>query len=256
MPRAPGAVEASVQLVKGADDARQAMRTLLLSLVLTGIVRVPVADANRLPTAVIVVMEGSPGQQGEAASKIVGTLKTVLGCRHALQVVRFDAEPGLQSRLTVKGANRDLMAVEPRTPMREAIEAGLIRLITVSSPRTMVVIAHEQFYPTTVSKDRLLELARRSEAKIHAIYLASSRDKPGALRRFGRSLRNGIVWLVEVIILEERGYSARDTSRLLKFMADATGGKYCVATDESSGIVCADGISAAIAAEPQLYSQP
>ncbi len=234
------------------------MHTLLISLVLTGIIEAPGAKSRALVeiqetrcdqpvAAVIIVAEGSSGWQGEAANDIVGELKAVLGSCHALQVARFDAGPALQLGFTVEGARRDLVMVRPRTPMREAMETAFALLISAPSPRTMVVIAHEQFYPTTVSTGRLLELSRRSETKVHTIHLVSNRDKGGVFRRLGRSLRNGIVWLVETLGLEERGYSARDTSRLLKRMADATGGNACVAAaDEASGITCADAIAAEI----------
>ncbi len=233
------------------------MNTLLLNLVLAGIIEAPGAKSRALVgtqnsqcdqrvAAVVLVAEGRSGWQGEAANKIVGELKAMLGSWYALQEARFDAEPALQLGFTVKGARRDLVMVGPRTPMREAVETGFGRLITAPSPRTMVIIAREQFYPTTVSTGRLLELARRSETRVHTIHLASSRGEGRVFRRLGRSLRNGIDWLAEALALEERGYSARDTSRLLKLMADATGGKDCVADDERSGIACADAIAAEI----------
>jgi len=233
------------------------MQALLLSLVLVGI-EAPGANSQALAEiretrcdqpvpAVIIVAEGSSGWQGETANKIVGELKAALGSCQALQVVRFDAEPAGQADFTVEGANRDLVMLKPRTPMRDAMETGFTRLAAAESSRTMVVMAHEQFYPTAVSTGGLFKSAQISETTVHTIHLASSRDDGGVFRRLGRTLKNGVVWLVEALITEDRRYSARDTSRLLKRMADATGGKACVAADEPSGIACVDAIAAEIA---------
>lgn len=230
------------------------MNMVLLSLVVAGTIEVPGAKSLTLvetreihcdqqAAAVVLVADGSSGWQGEAAIKIVDELNATLDSKRALREARFDAEPTPQLGFTVKGARRDLVMVRPRTPMREAMETGFTWLITVPRPRTMVVIAHEQFYPTKVSTGRLIELARRSGTKVHTIHLASSRGEAGVFRHLGRSLKNGIVWFAEVLVLDERGYSARDTERLLKLMADSTGGKECVAADERSGIACADAIA-------------
>jgi hypothetical protein len=56
-------------------------------------------------------------------------------------------------------------------------------------------------------------------------------------------LKNGVAWGIERIVLRERSYSARETARLLKLLSDATGGKACVAEDESTAIACADAIA-------------
>lgn len=200
---------------------------------------------------VILVADGGSGWPGQAANEIVAELRAVVGSCHGLQLARFDAEPVLQHGFSVSGANRDLVVVRPRTPMREVMEAGLVRLRAAPPPRTMVVIAHEQFYPTTVSVHRLIELARRSETRVYSIHLASKRSGGGGFRRLGRSLRNGIVYLVEALGLEERGYSARDTERLFRVMAEATGGKLCIAAGERAAIDCAKLVASEIVGHPR-----
>jgi len=197
-------------------------------------------------TPVILVADGSSEWRGQAADRIVGELKAALGPCHALHVARFDAEPTLQLGFAVRGTNRDLVVVRPRTPMREVMEAGFAQLMGVPRPHTMVVVAHEQFYPTTVSTSRLIELARRSQTKVHTIHLAPGRAKGGIFRRLGRSLRDGIVWVIEALALEERGYSARDTARMLEVIADSTGGTTCVAGGGGTGIDCAKLVAAEI----------
>jgi hypothetical protein len=52
--------------------------------------------------------------------------------------------------------------------------------------------------------------------------------------RFGRRLRNGISGAFKRGP-EQQGLSARDTRPFMHFMADATGGKVCVANDENTG---------------------
>jgi hypothetical protein len=197
--------------------------------------------------SVILVADGGAEWPGQAASRIVGRLRALLGSCHALQIARFDAEPVLQHGFSMSGDSRDLVVVKPRTPMRGAMEWGFVRLLAAPGARTMVVIAHEQFYPTTVSVDRLIELARRSETKVHSIHLASVQCRGGVFRRLGRSLRSGIARLAETLALEERGYSARDTERLLNLMAEATGAKACIAAGERTAIECAEAIASEIA---------
>ena len=131
--------------------------------------------------------------------------------------------------------------------MRDSMEAAFARLLDVPGPRTMVVIAHEQYYPSSLSKDRLLELARRSETTVHTIHLSSMRVTAGVCRKVRRSLGNGIVWLVETLGMQERGYSARDTARVLKMISDATGGTACEISGEKTWTQCARTVAAEIA---------
>jgi hypothetical protein len=56
--------------------------------------------------------------------------------------------------------------------------------------------------------------------------------------------------------LGERGYSDRDTARLLKIMADATGGKACVRTGEAwTGIACTNAIADKIMSDARASRQ-
>ncbi len=122
------------------------------------------------------------------------------------------------------------------------METGFGLLMGSPPPHAMVIIAYEQFYPTSVPTSRLLELARRSETTVHTIHLASNQAQ--GPHGFGQQLRTGVAWVVERLMLHERGYSAGDTARLLKLMSGATGGTACVAEDESTGMACADAIAA------------
>jgi hypothetical protein len=237
------------------------MHALLITLFLTGsgdahgmktqaLAQPPEIHCNQPLTPVILVADGSSDWPGQAASRIAGELKVELDSCRRLEMARFDAGPVLETSFAVTGENRDLVMVKPRTPMREAMETGFLWLIDAPSPHTMVVIAHDQFYPTSLSPDRLLDLARRTETKVHTIHLESTPTRREVFRRLGRSLRQRLVWGVEVLGLGERGYSPADTARLLKVMADATGGKTCVATGERAGIDCARLVATEIVSSP------
>jgi hypothetical protein len=57
----------------------------------------------------------------------------------------------------------------------------------------------------------------------------------------------GVVWLVNALVEEDReAYSAKDTSSMLKRIAEETGGDACVASDRESGLGCAETIAARI----------
>ena len=131
--------------------------------------------------------------------------------------------------------------------MLDSMEAAFARLLDVPGPRTMVVIVHEQYYPSSLSKDRLLELARRSKTTVHTIHLSSTRETAGVSRKVRRLLSNGIVWLVETLGMQERGYSSLDTARVLKMMAEKTGGTACEISGEKTWTQCARAVAAEIA---------
>jgi hypothetical protein len=202
---------------------------------------------------VILIADGSDGWVGQTANAIIGEITASLGANHVLQVVRFDAEPVLQNEACMRGSDLDSFFIRPRTPMRDTMEAAFARRLDAPGPRTVVVIAHEQFYPSSVSTDRLLDLARRSEATVHTIHLSSTRETSGVSRKVRRSLSNGIVWLVETLGMQERGYSARDTARLLKIMADATGGTSCETNGELTWTHCARTVAAEIAIHTSYF---
>jgi hypothetical protein len=210
------------------------MYTILLAFLL--------GPCERPPAPVIVVADGSRAWQGQTAKQAVVALKAELGPCYAVREAWFDAEPALHHRFRNQS---EQPMVTARTPMRDAMEAGLARLIDAPRPHTMVVIAHEQFYPTAVSTSRLLELTRGSETRVHTIHLASGPGKRGLFRRFGASLRGGAVWLVETS-MGERGYANRDTARFLTLLADESGGSACEASCERAAYDCAKSIAAEI----------
>ena len=232
------------------------MNALLFFMLLAGSTDVP-ATKLQAPTELprdtsgtaILVADGAPGWASQQADKIIRELNARLDSSPALQVARYDAEPMSEHGYAVSGASGDLVMVRPRTPMRDAMEMGFALLMDAPRPHTMVVIANEQFYPTSVFASRLLELAQRSESRVHTILLASSPDQPRGSVHFGQHLMNGAAWVVERIALRQRAYSVRDTSRFLKAMSDATGGTFCVANDERTGMACADAIPTTMARE-------
>lgn len=232
------------------------MNAFLFFLLLAGPTDVPGAKLQT-PTerqhetsrTAIVIADAAPGRESQESIKILGELNAKLDSSPALQVASYDAEPMSEQGFAVGGANRDLVMLRPRTPMRDAMEIGFAALMEAPRPHTMVVIAHEQFYPTSVSTGRLLELAQRSGARVHTILLTSSPDQATEGRGLGRHLRTGVVWVIERIALRQRAYSVRDTARFLKTMSDTTGGKSCVAEDERTGMACAETIAAIIERE-------
>ena len=197
--------------------------------------------------AVIMIADGSVGWAGQTANDIMGEITASLGASHVLQAVRFDAEPVLQHVFCTRRSELDLVSIRPRTPMRDSMEAAFARLLDVPGPRTMVVIAHEQYYPSSLSTDRLLELARRSKTTVHTIHLSSMGETAGFSRKVRRWLSNGIAWVAATLGMQERGYSARDTARVLKMMSDATGGTACEISREKTWTQCARTVAAEIA---------
>lgn len=207
----------------------------------------PEAACERLMPPVILVADGTPGWQTQQVDKILDVLDAALVSSRELLVTRFDAEPMPQRGFAVRGRHQDLVVAQPRTSMRETMEIGLALLKETPSPHVMVVIAHEQFYPSSVPMSRLLELARRSDTRVHTIHLASNHDQSMEHPRFVQRIRNGAVWAVERLAFRERAFSSRDTARLMKSISDATGGTACVAEDERTGIACADMIVSVMA---------
>src|SRR5581483_1116085 len=194
------------------------------------------ADCAATPASVVLVVDGSSAWPGQAANRISDQLVALFGPRVRLAVARFDTEPTLQSGFSVRPQNRELVVVRPRTPLREAMEEGFVWLMEAHRPHFMIVIAHDQFYPTSTSKGRLLELARSSDTRVHAIQLSSDRSAEGGSRRPVSWLKSATAGLLERVALRERSYSTRDTERLLDALTDAQGGNDC-ASSIASGIV-------------------
>lgn len=207
------------------------------------------ASHRRPSGTVIVVAEASQDRHGVATNRIVSELTAALGPSQSIQVVRFDAEPTLQNEQTVQGLNRDLVVVTPRMPLKDVVEKGLLALIDIPGPRTMIIVGHEQLYPSIVSADRLWALARQWKIQVHTIYVGSD-DKETGVRRLGRRMKNAFKQDPK-----EPRESARDTRRLLHLLADVTGGEACVANDEATGIAAADAIASEILKMPGRDTQ-
>jgi hypothetical protein len=231
------------------------MKKLLLTMLVAVAIEVPATnpiragglddDSKGRPPGTIVVVAGArQDRHGVATNRIVSDLTAELGPWQSVQVVRFDAEPVLQNEYTVEGANRDLVVVKPRTPLKDAMEAGLLALITIPGPRGMIIVAHDQLYPSIVSADRLWDLARQWDIQVHTIYLGSNANET-AVRRLARRMRN-----VFNQDSKEHGESPRDTRRFLHLMADVTGGEACVANDEATGIAAANAIAVKVLKTP------
>ena len=231
------------------------VKQLLLTVLLGTAIELPGTNAlaageredasNHRPSGtVVVVAEGSQDSHGAATNKIVSELTVALGRWQSVQVVRFDAEPTLQNETTVEGVNRDLVVVSPRMPLKDVAEKALLALITIPGPRSMIIVGHDQLYPSIVSVDRLWELARQWNIQVHTIYVGSN-DKETGVRRLGRRMRNAFKQDPK-----EPRESARDTRRFLHLMADATGGEACVANNEATGIAAANAIATEILKMP------
>jgi hypothetical protein len=153
------------------------MNRFLLTAIVAGSIGVQgtkCADpGGRPPPPVFVVADGTPGWQRQQADRILDELNARLSSPHLLLVARFDAEPVPRNGFAVRKADRDLAMVSPRTPMRDTMEVGFALLRETPSPRTMIVIAQQQFYPTSVPTSFLLESARNSASRIYSIHLAS-----------------------------------------------------------------------------------
>jgi len=240
------------------------MKQVIIAILLAVAIGPPVTNAlpaeepndasnDRSPGTVVVVADARSDWHGVATNRIVTELTAKLGRSQSVQVVRFDAEPAFQNEQTVEGANRDLIVVRPRMPLKEVIEKGLLALITIPGPRTMIIVGHDQLYPSIVSADRLWDLARQWEIQVHTIYVGSNGKEIG-VRRLGRGMRN-----LFKPDSKEPGESARDTRRFLRLMADVTGGEACVANDGATGIAAADAIATEVlkipGREPQLDSR-
>ena len=231
------------------------MKQLFLTMVFAAAIELPGTNAvaagqqddassHRQSGTIIVVAEGSRDRHGVATNRIVDEVTAALGRWQSVQVLRFDAEPTLQNENTVEGVNRDLVVVTPRMPLRDVVEKGLLALITIPGPRTMIIIGHDQLYPSIVSADRLWELARQWNVQVHTIYVGSN-DKETGVRRLGRRMKNAFKQDPK-----EPRESARDTRRFLHLMANVTGGEACVANDEATGIAAANAIATEILKRP------
>jgi hypothetical protein len=207
------------------------------------------ALSDQPPGTVLIVAQARPDWYGVATNRIAAQLTAVLGLRQSVQVIRFDAEPVLQQEQTIEGAKRDLVVVRPATPLKDAMETGLLALIAIPAPRTMIIVAHDQLYPSILSDDRLWDLARQWQIQVDTIYLGSNNKETG-VRRLGRRIRG--MFKPDPI----RGGSTRQTRSFLRLMADVTSGEVCVANDERTGISAANAIAAQILKAPGPEPKP
>ena len=236
------------------------MKTLFLTILSLSAMEMPATNAlaagdlngdlsDQLPGTVLIVAQARPDWYGVATNRIAAQLTAALGSRQSAQVVRFDAEPVLQQEQTVEGAKRDLVVVRPATPLKDAMETGLLALIAIPGPRTMIIVAHDQLYPSILSDDRLWDLARRWQIQVHTIYLGSNNKEIG-VRRLGRRIKS--IFKPDSTL----GGSPRQTRSFLRLMADVTSGESCVANDERTGIAAANAIAAQVLKIPGPEPKP
>lgn len=196
--------------------------------------------------SVAVVVDGAPGWQQLQSDRVLNALTTRLSAVRPVLVTWFDAEPISRRGFAIRDPNREVIAIEPRTAMRDAMESALAALADAPLPHVMVVIAQEEFYPSSVPTSRLLDLARISTTRIYAIDLPPEPDQANGSHHVGRSVAHGLLSLFERVMVRERAYAASDTARLLKLMSEATGGCACAAADQDSGTACASAVAHAI----------
>lgn len=196
--------------------------------------------------SVAVVVDGAPGWQRQQSDKLLNALTSRVSAVRPVLVTWFDAEPVRRQEFAIRERNREVIAIKPRTAMRDAMESALAALAVAPLPHVMVVIAQEEFYPSAVPTSRLLELARMSSTRIYAIDLPAEPGQTNGSHHVGRSLAHGLSSLFERVMVREKAYGASDTARLLKLMSEATDGCACTEVDQDSGIACASAIAHAI----------
>jgi hypothetical protein len=204
--------------------------------------------------SIVVLAEGGQGWQGRAADKLMARFDPGRGSCGVVRVLRFDTEQPATAELSVDGADGDLLVLRPRTPLRDAAVTGLHWLSGMPGPRSMILIAHEQFYASAVSTDQLIELAHESKTTIHTVHIAPKNRGGGFFRHLKQAFIDGGIWLFETIGEDEHSYSAGYTARLLKRLASATEGSACVAQAEPEVAACLNLIADRVAVSAQSTS--
>jgi hypothetical protein len=192
---------------------------------------------------VALIVDGSSSWSGVAAGEIANRITSALGACQSVYIARFDAD---QPDSTGSGVDHKtgIISLPPRTPMKDAIAYSLEEIGKISGSHTVVVVAHDQFYPTLQSTSRLLSSAQQLKATAHTIHLESRGTKGNVFRRFGRALADGTIWVIEALSAQDaEAYSAGETASTLNQLAQGTGGKACIAIDRESGIHCANAIA-------------
>lgn len=195
--------------------------------------------------AILLVVEGSPTVHGRAAERLAGELTTALDSGGLWAIAFYDTEPSQTGEMAVH---------RPRTPLREAVEAGFARLNGMPQPRVMVVIGREQFYPSAIREDQLIHSARRAQVTVHTMHIGEERGG-GFFRGCTRSLKQGVIWLLEAIGEDDHSYPAESTAKLMRRLSTETGGKACTTADERGGVSCPDEIAQRIAGGGQRYPE-
>ena len=223
------------------------MRSLLLALVFAGAFEWPETTFGSEPDqSIAVVASGAPGRDKQQGDKILDRLGVLVCARHPLLVAWFDAEPTPQRGFATRNADRRLIKVTTRTPMRDTMAIGLAALSDTSCRRAMVVVAREQFYPTDVPMSQILEQARLAATPIYTIHLASANGDSHGSRGAAHIAGNLFTQAFERLVIHQRAYSERETLRQLNLLSGATGGWACQEEDESSAVACAAEIAGRI----------
>ena len=214
------------------------MKAFLAALVLAQTIT-PLSETPLTPDrSVVVVADGALGFGRQQSEKVLDELSALLHSQRPLRVAWFDAEPVLRG-FAVRGADRELIFVRPRTAMRKAMEIGLEALADAPGPHAMVVVAQAQLYPTSASMNCVLDAAQYSMTRIYTIHLAPDPNRAHPSPNETRSAESPVSRGFGRLFAGARAYSERDTSRQLKLMSEATGGWSCMAEDEPSAIACA-----------------
>ena len=78
--------------------------------------------------SVAVVVDGAPGWQRQQSDKILNALTTRVSAVGPVLVTWFDAEPVRRQEFAIRERNREVIAIKPRTAMRDAMESALAAL--------------------------------------------------------------------------------------------------------------------------------
>jgi hypothetical protein len=123
--------------------------------------------------------------------------------------------------------------------MKDAIALALNERAHLSGLAAMVVIAREHVYPTYVRTDKLISSLQKSGLPVHSIHL-TGRKRWQIFRSIGSAIPNGVVWLTQALIEEDREvYSAENTGRMLSAISQPTGGTAYMASSRQDALLCA-----------------
>ena len=198
------------------------------------------------PMSLCVAVDATPGWYSRAIGSVLRPADPGRDPHLSARFAAFDQErEGPQPEFS--GA--EVLQMPPETPLREVVDACIGQLAGAApeSLRGVIVVAHEESFPSWMTAKELMESAEKSRVRIHAISLArrNAGKRENVFQRAGRALVEAVCWLGDGV-LEGSSHSRSDTTDMLKRLADSTGGRFCPAASESDIVECADGISAAI----------